>query len=337
MKKFLKYFLIMMFLLLTACGKVTEREARTALSKHLKARYNEEFCIGLIGKRSDGSKTWYEAEIYPKKHRGDRYYYSSGNVNIKKSLFGESIDYVGDIYSLVLLNESANEFYLPKLKELFGENVLPIFNTDVGRLAIKPDFYTTLKESKEENRILELKGGIYIFGRVENDEDREKYREEIYKFLSFMKETGTFEYVSLGIEIIDERSLTNYFDNNRNNLFKAKQKYKTADEFIKYREKIFKEAEKEFNQMTEEDKKTKINNYLKSDFMRENFIKNGDNAYSVLYHVGIISPKYQSTQPQEEGKINEYSSLNDIKLLNRMKLIYKEYFINKDGEVILTN
>ena len=91
MKKFLKYFLIMMFLLLTACGKVTEREARTALSKHLKARYNEEFCIGLIGKRSDGSKTWYEAEIYPKKHRGDKYYYSSGNVNIKKSLFGESI------------------------------------------------------------------------------------------------------------------------------------------------------------------------------------------------------------------------------------------------------
>ena len=84
MKKFLKYFLIMMFLLLTACGKVTEREARTALSKHLKARYNEEFCIGLIGKRSDGSKTWYEAEIYPKKHRGDRYYYSSGNVNIKR-------------------------------------------------------------------------------------------------------------------------------------------------------------------------------------------------------------------------------------------------------------
>ena len=63
-----------------------------------------------------------------------------------------------------MLNESANEFYLPKLKELFGENVLPIFNTDVGRLAIKPDFYTTLKESKE-NRILELKGeSVYLDG-----------------------------------------------------------------------------------------------------------------------------------------------------------------------------
>ena len=118
-----------------------------------------------------------------------------------------------------------------------------------------------------------------------------------------MKETGTFEYVSLGIEIIDERSLTNYFDNNRNNLFKAKQKYKTADEFIKYREKIFKEAEKEFNQMTEEDKKIKINSYLKSDFMRENFINNGDNAYSVLYHVGIISPNINLLNLKKKEKL----------------------------------
>ena len=239
MKKFLKYFLIMMFLLLTACGKVTEREARTALSKHLKARYNEEFCIGLIGKRSDGSKTWYEAEIYPKKHRGDRYYYSSGNVNIKKSLFGESIDYVGDIYSLVLLNESANEFYLPKLKELFGENVLPIFNTDVGRLAIKPDFYTTLKESKEENRILELKGGIYIFGRVENDEDREKYREEIYKFLQFMKKTGTFEYVDLAFYILDERILTKGFEEVKPLLVEKIKKCNNSQEFIEYEKKYY--------------------------------------------------------------------------------------------------
>ena len=281
MKKFLKYFLIMMFLLLTACGKVTEREARTALSKHLKARYNEEFCIGLIGKRSDGSKTWYEAEIYPKKHRGDRYYYSSGNVNIKKSLFGEHIDYVGDIYSLVLLNESANEFYLPKLKELFGENVLPIFNTDVGRLAIKPDFYTTLKESKEENRILELKGGIYIFGRVENDEDREKYREEIYKFLSFMKETGTFEYVRLSIYIIDERMLVDGAEKCFENI-----KYKS-----KTRKGITAEIDKILSPMTEKYKnlsKTEKNNKLEK-FNKGNINKE---IRGILLLVPIATTKY---------------------------------------------
>ena len=273
MKKFLKYFSIMMFLLLTACGKVTEREARTALSKHLKARYNEEFCIGLIGKRSDGSKTWYEAEIYPKKHRGDRYYYSSGNVNIKKSLFGESIDYVGDIYSLVLLNESANEFYLPKLKELFGENVLPIFNTDVGRLAIKPDFYTTLKESKEENRILELKGGIYIFGRVENDEDREKYREEIYKFLSFMKETGTFEYVDLNIIVIDDRELIS----NPRKLLENLSNDLSTDEWRKQRRILMKAGNKEFSDMSQEEISQKISLINKGEYFKRilwRFVRN---------------------------------------------------------------
>ena len=301
MKKFLKYFLIMMFLLLTACGKVTEREARTALSKHLKARYNEEFCIGLIGKRSDGSKTWYEAEIYPKKHRGDRYYYSSGNVNIKKSLFGESIDYVGDIYSLVLLNESANEFYLPKLKELFGENVLPIFNTDVGRLAIKPDFYTTLKESKEENRILELKGGIYIFGRVENDEDREKYREEIYKFLSFMKETGTFEYVDLNIIVIDDRELIS----NPRKLLENLSNDLSTDEWRKQRRILMKAGNKEFSDMSQEEISQKISLINKGEYLKE--------FYGGLLGIKVYSPKYIKSQGLDNREVREYNSITDVK------------------------
>ena len=301
MKKFLKYFLIMMFLLLTACGKVTEREARTALSKHLKTRYNEEFCIGLIGKRSDGSKTWYEAEIYPKKHRGDRYYYSSGNVNIKKSLFGESIDYVGDIYSLVLLNESANEFYLPKLKELFGENVLPIFNTDVGRLAIKPDFYTTLKESKEENRILELKGGIYIFGRVENDEDREKYREEIYKFLSFMKETGTFEYVDLNIIVIDDRELIS----NPRKLLENLSNDLSTDEWRKQRRILMKAGNKEFSDMSQEEISQKISLINKGEYLKE--------FYGGLLGIKVYSPKYIKSQGLDNREVREYNSITDVK------------------------
>ena len=314
MKKFLKYFLIMMFLLLTACGKVTEKEARTALSKHLKARYNEEFCIGLIGKRSDGSKTWYEAEIYPKKHRGDRYYYSSGNVNIKKSLFGESIDYVGDIYSLVLLNESANEFYLPKLKELFGENVLPIFNTDVGRLAIKPDFYTTLKESKEENRILELKGGIYIFGRVENDEDREKYREEIYKFLSFMKETGTFEYVKLDFSIIDERIITDEFTakNLQQEILKIYEKALnneiTGEEFKEKRKKLLSEIKVPY----------KLNKNKLDEWNKGNIISIDDKlgmASTILFSK-IISEKFIASNEYfyKDYPKKSYDKIEDIKL-----------------------
>ena len=308
MKKFFKYFLIMTILLFTGCGKVTEKEAARALSKHLKARYNEEFSIGLIGRRSDGNKTWYEAEICPQNHIGDEYYYSSGNVNIKKSLFGERIDYVGDIYSLVWLNESANKFYLPKLKELFGENVLPIFETDVGRLTIKPDFYTTLKESKEENRILDQKGRIYIFGRVENNEDREWYREQIYKFVQFMKEAETFEYVKLGIYIIDERILAG-----------------GALEYIKSLEEI-KDVNKDFKPLNEKLKNTskeniqeKINSFPKKDTYK---ILNEYHGYLLSADIFTLKGMQATFNLSDKGDlewickyyggIKEYEKLQDV-------------------------
>ena len=220
MKKFLRNFLIMITILLfTGCGrKVTEEEARQALHNHLIERYGEEFEIGYMGLRSLDAEVWFQGEIYPAKYKGtprenDKYYHRTGTVDIKKGIFGEKISFVGDVYSKVLLNESANEFYLPKLKELFGENVLPIFDIKVSKMAVKPDFYTTYKTRQSEGKKVIISGGIYIFGRVENDEDREKYREEIYKFLSFMKETGTFEYVALTFEVIDERILSPDFEN----------------------------------------------------------------------------------------------------------------------------
>ena len=169
-KKFLRNFLIMITILLfTGCGrKVTEEEARQALHNHLIERYGEEFEIGYMGLRSLDAEVWFQGEIYPAKYKGtprenDKYYHRTGTVDIKKGIFGEKISFVGDVYSKVLLNESANEFYLPKLKELFGENVLPIFDIKVSKMAVKPDFYTTYKTRQSEGKKVIISGGIYIY------------------------------------------------------------------------------------------------------------------------------------------------------------------------------
>ena len=156
-------------LLFTGCGrKVTEEEARQALHNHLIERYGEEFEIGYMGLRSLDAEVWFQGEIYPAKYKGtprenDKYYHRTGTVDIKKGIFGEKISFVGDVYSKVLLNESANEFYLPKLKELFGENVLPIFDIKVSKMAVKPDFYTTYKTRQSEGKKVIISGGIYIY------------------------------------------------------------------------------------------------------------------------------------------------------------------------------
>ena len=117
-----------------------------------------------------------------------------------------------------MLNESTNEFYLPKLKELFGNNVLPIFN--LGPAYTKNNFKEEIEIMKKSYKsdptgnFEPISGGIYNIGRVESDKDREWYRKQIYEFVQFMKQTGTFEYVDLAFYISDERLLSDEFQNN---------------------------------------------------------------------------------------------------------------------------
>ena len=53
----------------------------------------------------------------------------------------------GDTYGKVLLNESANEFYGKKLKELFGENYLAVI--DVEGAYSYTDFEEEMKKRKK--------------------------------------------------------------------------------------------------------------------------------------------------------------------------------------------
>ena len=193
--------------------KLTSNPQKILLN-HLEKKYNKEFIIAFDGERSDGRSKWYEAEIYPKEleettREYDKYYWAKGFVEQGKG---------GDTYGKVLLNESANEFYLPKLKELFGENVLPVL--DLKGAYDSTDYEEEMKlrrklfEKDSTGKYLPLSGGIYIFGRVESDKDREWYRKQIYEFVQFMKQTGTFEYVALPINVLDERVLSKEFQEN---------------------------------------------------------------------------------------------------------------------------
>ena len=307
MKKILKVFLLSLCLVISACGKeVSVEQARQALSKHLIERYGEEFEIGYMGRRSDGKDTWYQAEIYPSKFNGtskqyDKYYKQSGTVNIKKNLLGEEIEYVGDTYRIVLINESANNFYLSKLKELFGENILPIFDIFHYEIEPIPDFKKTIDMAKEKGEAPIIKGGIYIFGRVESDEDREWYREQIFKFLTFMKETGTFEYVDLSIMVVDDRELISnprkLLENLPNNL--------SDNEWRKQRRQLMKAGNEEFRNMTQKEITAKINSINKAKCLKS--------GYGGLLYIKIYSPNYIKVQGLDNHEVREYNSISDVK------------------------
>lgn len=314
MKKILKVFLLSLCLVISACGKeVSVEQARQALSKHLIERYGEEFEIGYMGRRSDGKDTWYQAEIYPSKFNGtskqyDKYYKQSGTVNIKKNLLGEEIKSIGDTYRFTLINESANKFFMPKLKELFGENILPIFDIFHYEIEPIPDFKKTIDMAKEKGEAPIIKGGIYIFGRVESDEDREWYRAQIFKFLTFMKETGTFEYVDLSIMVVDDRELISnprkLLENLPNNL--------SDNEWRKQRRQLMKAGNEEFRNMTQKEITAKINSINKGEYLK--------GPYSVLLYTKIYSPKYIESQGWNNSnrsdlyeEVKDYNKIKDIK------------------------
>ena len=285
------------------------------LLRHLEKRYNKEFVIAYKGKRNIGISSWYEAEIYPKELVGsprekDKYYWAKGFVENGKG---------GDTYGKVLLNESANNFYLPKLKELFGENVLPVLDLKGGY--IEEDY---VKEMELRNKLYKerldgnfnpLSGGIYIFGRVESDEEREWYRKQIYEFVQFMKETGTFEYVALPINVLDERVLSKEFQENIELQQKLvdmglKNKRKNVEIFRRERRRLMNELPKNLTPYVklEEINKTEIRNSVKW------------SVYNNLLTTGIYSPKYvESNSLEEEYGIKNYDKLSDV------SFTYEEY------------
>lgn len=311
MKKILKVFLLSLCLVISACGKEASiDEARTILAQHLEKRYGEEFEIGFGGRRSfkigDREKSWYEFSIKPKSYIGtpkeyDSYYKSIGEVEIKKSLFSETLELSGDNYNLVLFKECANEFYGKKLKELFGENILPVLEISGEYSEKTKDFLESVKKTKDLDQNLYIKGGIYIFGRVESDEDREWYRAQIFKFLTFMKETGTFEYVDLSIMVVDDRELISnprkLLENLPNNL--------SDNEWRKQRRQLMKAGNEEFRNMTQKEITAKINSINKAKYLKS--------GYGGLLYIKIYSPNYIKVQGLDNHEVREYNSISDVK------------------------
>ena len=290
-------------------------KAYKALDSYFKKTYGEEFVIKGIGRRRLKDREWYEAGIvFPKSYIGtpkenDRYYWGRGFAEIEAFGFD-----VGDSYGGVLLNESANEFYGKKLKELFGDNVLPVLEID-GEYKFT-DFI------REYSRVSKtISGGIYIFGRVESDEDREWYRKQIYEFVQFMKKTGTFEYVDLGVVIWDERVLSEEFRTNedlRKAILVARNIMDDDKEFINERKRLMKKTDESMKKLTKEEKDKVLNSYIKSDIYGENNDVDRIFSYNELLGTKIYSPKYIESQGLAHREKTNYEKVEDVKFWSEL-------------------
>lgn len=319
-------------------------EPEKELLKHLKKRYNKEFVI-LSSKAipSREGDLEYDAKIIPIEYLDtyksvDNYYISEAFIRVKK---------VKDRYINFLVGESAKEFYSPKLKELFGENIFSVFriegdcekNNIQEELARRKKIYEKkLEELPREKYPFAnydfdpFRLNIYIFGNKEDIKNKEVYREKIYKFIEYLKETEAFHYTIISIKLIDREIFTEekfeYMKKKEDEI--AKQKEKERAEYIeKYIERMSKwsffnpyiNVEIEENNSTEEENKDKtVENPLKDmrDVINRGLIAPTElllNRYGeVLLSTYIVSPK-KVDNSNRIGKIlyvNHYERKEDI-------------------------
>ena len=330
MKKLFKILVILSIAVsFISCGrKVTSEEAEEKIVQHMYERYGEEFEVGyaMIDGYTKGDRdvTWYEARVTPIRYIGtpkyrDKYYKAVGTVMVKKKMFREEFGITRDTYSNVMLKESANEFYGKKLKELFGENYLSVLEVTGSYSDKSKNFEGSVKLTKEKGDRLYISGGIYIFGRVENDEDREWYRKQIYEFIQFMKETGTFEYVDMGIIVLDKRILSKEFQEN------LKIKSRLVEKGEEYWRKDRKYFVYEIRKNIMNELPPKFTPYIKLEEINKQAIKNSLkwSYYNNLLTVSLYSSKYieskgwnKSSDPKLYEKLKTYDQVVEVEFLD---------------------
>lgn len=214
MKKLIKILLLLILSLgMLSCEKFEQKQqerAIAALKEALYKDYGEEFRVVNIRKSNVNGEISYIMTIMPAWIDGfDDYYMAHGYV------FPNNRFSVGDTYGKVVFLESGNKFYGPKIKEIFGPNYISAVNYDGGIDYIdwEKEMEMQQKDFQEspDGNFYPIRGGIYIFDRVRNDDDREGIREKIYAFVQYLKSVKNFEYTALWMVVLDERVLSDEF------------------------------------------------------------------------------------------------------------------------------
>ncbi|MTI59919.1 MAG: hypothetical protein FH762_08030 [Firmicutes bacterium] len=229
--------------------------------------------VTQIGTRTFGDKKYYQAKIYPKSiigtnKYGDEYYSATASIDILS--FGR-LDEPGDSYGRVIARKKVLKYLTPKIKEIFGERVRLkpkiTYHTRnkhgvmVGYLT--PDFDMALKKSIEdpENNRLLLDLDVYIFKRIENEEEKEERRKEIFELVQYLKEEGLFEYLEMRMVFVDERVLAPSYKKYKYEISasrKVNEYIEEEDKTVKLpprdlRKKVSKVLQQEVNEMSEEE------------------------------------------------------------------------------------
>lgn len=293
MKKKICFISIVLLLILTSGGlyflntKETNKEEFVKLTQkeYPKKTYTEDFKLV-------SGFTLYPARIITKKY--SPFKNALMYLKLKKSPINDIYSETVASYENILLKEKVEN----KLKKIFKKNML--ISLEFENL----DYYDASKK--------EVSGEIYIFGKLENENDKEEYRKEIYDFIQYLKQEGLFEWTYLTIHIVDERMLTKKFF--KNNLDKELLTNYENYHQKKYSLKEYRENKKEIYSKVGEKYKanrkllTNLEKYSKS--KEANLLFYGSLTFSNIYSEKVI----KSERFLKNEKIKKYNKIEDVSM-----------------------
>ncbi|MBM7556402.1 hypothetical protein JOC47_001245 [Halanaerobacter jeridensis] len=342
-------------------GSHNKEAVRAKIKDYLYEKYGEEFVVDRIGQRRRRGDVFYQARIYPEAIIGtnkwwDDYYYASASV-AKKS-FGR-LGGVGDSYSYVMMNKTGEEYLLPKVKDIFGDRVRLKVDSEIeiwGRedVIVKEyrkrdpssdgtDSFIGYKESDfkkakervvndpEKNRLF-LDLDVYIFDRIEDDNEKEKRRKDIFEFVQYLKEEGLFEYLEMRIVFVDERVLANSYDEFErevNSSHKVRKYIEEENTMVELppedlRKEMSRKLEKEIDGMSEEELLANMEGIRKDELNYDDLRKWNSQYQCLIYSIGILEEKYPTSLEQNPDVAREYEKFKDVGIGPNLEYVYIE-------------
>ncbi|MFW6410339.1 MAG: hypothetical protein ACOCZR_04780 [Halanaerobiales bacterium] len=317
----------------------TREEIKEKFKEELYDKYGEEFVVDRIGLRMSTGDKFYQARIYPESIIGtnkqyDDYYYGKASMDIKDG----KLSGVADTYREIQRNFEIEDKLKPKAKELFGERVLFKVRQRYEKKNSNDTFVSYLNPSLEEvlERIEEdpdkhrlmLDLDLYIFNRIENDEEKEQRREDIFEFVQYLKEEGLYDYLEMRVVFVDERVLADSYVEYEMKVRRAEKVVVEIEEDDTtmelppkdLRQEISEVLQDELEEMSGEELISNMEGIRKEDLSYEGIGKWNSQYQSLVYSEGILKERYGHGSDYEG--IKDYIEINDVEIYADLEYVY---------------
>ncbi|MGL5023951.1 MAG: hypothetical protein ACRC5S_11665 [Cetobacterium sp.] len=306
----------------------TKKTVTKKMKAYLREKYKEDFEIYALRPVNGG----YSAYIIPSNDvntpKGDDDFYEATVAMRTKPIYflGQHMfnlhkDLI-DTQWRVEVKEKFNSLIGKEIEKLFGKNYLTALEMKLTRDLLKKEKFSHTMTEEDIQKILtrneiEISGGIYIFGKVESEEDREYYRKQIYEFIQYLKAENMFDYVNITLSVTDERLLSKEFNQSNDKIILDNMK--GGSEKYAYINRLMPKYSRDFEKTSQEYKDRILNKKIKTNMFEDL----SENAVFLL-HSRIRSKKYIKSRKLDEdkrfnAKIKLYENVDEV------EFIYEDY------------